>query len=420
MRVLALAIGLIFCFFPYTQILEIESYNQPYALLFCALGALMSFNQLAREFPRHDMRLLFLLTAIGAVVFLITCMPDPSPVELKSLLSYLSPPIFCMAGFAIVRAAPGLASRIASVSAVTWISVGLVQTFVSPTFATQFVGQWEDAAAVVVESGRGVLGLAPEPTHFGFHMLVVATALVVLRSRQFALPGLCILAAVLLARSSSAVLAIMLGSLLYIAAYTKRARVLLLAAAPAYFAVGALLQSGVLPDSVRLFQLLKLVYEDPMLLLIADGSANARLGGVIAGAQEIWRNLFIPHGMSNEHWVKNIGLILGRNPWLFDLSDAGVSSGILVIVYQTGAFGLLVLIGIVARMFVKHRSLAESWFVCVLFFVFMSQYYISTPGFGLIYGFILARHARRPKVLACPEPAQPRRTLIQPALAPAQ
>lgn len=396
MRILALSIGLIFCFFPYTQIIPIDAYNQPYALLFCALGALLSFDHLAREFPRHDMRLLFLLATLGVIVFLVTCMPDPNAIELKSLLAFLSPLVFAMAGFAIARSAPGLAYRIAVVSAGIWITVGLVQTLVSPTFATQFVGQWEEAAAVVVESGRGVLGLAPEPTHYGFHMLVVATALIVLGGQRYMLPGLCVLAAVLLARSSSAVLAIALGSMLYLAIYTTRARILLLAAIPAYFLVKALVQSDILPEGVRLFQILRLLFDNPTLLLAADASVNNRIGGVIVGVQEIWRNAFVPYGMSNEAWMEEIKSILGRNSWLMLLSTSGIPSGILIIIYQAGIFGMLLMFGIFKRMFSRHRFPAESWFVSVLFFVFMSQYSISAPGFGLVYGLIIARRARQP------------------------
>ena len=409
MRLLVLSIGLFFCLFPYTQILEIEAYNQPYALLFCTAGAVMSFDQLARDFPRRDLLLLFFLAALGIVFFLFTCMPDPNAIELKSLLSYLSAPIFCMAGFALARSAPALATQITVWSAFTWFFVGAVQTFVSPTFATQFVGQWEDAAAVVVESGRGVLGLAPEPTPFGFHMLVVGTALIILRDRLL-VPGLCVLAAILFARSSSAVLAILLGTVLYLAIHGGRVRIALLAAVPGYLVLSELIRSGILPDDVRLFQLAKLAIDNPALLLAADSSVNARIGGIIVGIQEILRNDFIPFGMSNDDWVNGIGRILGRNSWLIDVSTSGVPSGILVIVYHTGFLGLIVLAAIFRRLFSLPRSKPQAWFISVMFFVFLSQYYISTPGFGLIYGLVLARYAyrsRKPCVEKTPSPSRP-------------
>jgi len=410
MRILILSIGLFFCFFPYTQILEIESYTQPYALLFCALGTLLSFDQLSRELPRRDLWLLFLLAVLGVVVFLLTCMPEPNQIDLKTLLSYLSPPVFAAAGFAMVRTAPTLAYRIAVAAASAWLFAGAMQTFVSPTFATQFVGQWEDAATVVVESGRGVLGLAPEPTHFGFHMLVLATALIILRPDRLALPALCVLGAVLLARSSSAVLAIVLGSLLYLLIYGGKARILVLAMIPGYLLLGAIIESGALPESVRVFDLLRLAYENPTLVIAVDASVNARIGGIIAGVQEILRGNLMPYGMSNDAWIESTGAILGRNRWLIDISTSGVPSGILLIVYHTGIFGLALLIGIFQRMFSDHRTRTESWFVSVLFFVFMSQYLLSTPGFGLIYGFIAARHSRFP--------ARSRRRLAPPSSLP--
>lgn len=395
MRILILSIGLIFCFFPYTQILPSDSYNQPYAFAFCAVGALLSFNMLAREFPRTDLQLLFALAALGLILFVVTCLPNPDSADLKSLLSFLSPAVFCLAGFAIARSGPDLSERIAWSSACVWLGVAVIQTFIAPDFAAQFVGQWEDAAAVVVESGRGVVGLAPEPTHHGFHLLVMAAALAVLGKGRTGLAIACLASAFLLARSSSALLAFIVGSLLYAVIYMRLGRILLVAIIPIYYGLGALLASDLLPDTVRLVQLLKLAYENPMLLVLADSSANARIGGAFAGLQEILDNLFIPFGMSNESWVLHRETILAQNSWLMSLSSAGVPSGLLIIVYQAGIFGLILLGTMLIRMLSATHTKVDAWLICILCVVFLSQYTLSTPGFGLVYGFILAREVGR-------------------------
>jgi hypothetical protein len=386
-------IALIFCLFPYTQIINLESYTQPYALIFSAISIFVSYTPLVRHFPKRDAAILFVLAAMGFAAFLISCLPNPSGQELKYLLIYVSPLIFALSSFAMVRDYPVLADRVIVSSAVIWIAVGLIQVFVAPSFATQLVGTFGEAAGDVVDSGRGVLGLAPEPTHFGFHMVVMAAALALVGGRNV-LSIACLLTAVVIARSSSAILALGIGSIIYLLFFTKYARFLLLLVFPLYALVEIFLNSGILPADVRAVWLLKTFFEDPWYLITADASANARLGGIYVGAKEILGNAFMPFGMSHAVWTRSLGSILAHNSWLSFLSGSGIPSGILIIIYQCGIFGLLVTVAMVRRLLSAAHSHYETLLLASVVIVFFSQYLISTPGFGLIYGIVLVRAQR--------------------------
>ncbi|HMO68651.1 MAG TPA: hypothetical protein PKE25_08330, partial [Novosphingobium sp.] len=173
--------------------------------------------------------------------------------------------------------------------------------------------------------------------------------------------------------------------------YTGKARLLLLAVFPAYVLLGAVLASGILPADMRVVALAREFYDDPFYLLTSDTSANMRLGGIVVGFKEIVGNAVLPFGMAHETWLDRIGPILSRNGWLLALSEAGVPSGILIVVFQAGVFGLVPLGWMIWRMLSRPRSHFEALLVSVMVFVFFSQYMISTPGFGLIYGAVLAR-----------------------------
>lgn len=404
MRLVVCAVALLFCLFPYTQIIELDSYTQPYALIFSTLAAGVSYSLLFERFPRGDMAVLLALAATGIVFFLLTCLPNPDSQEFKYLLIYVSPVIFAAASFSMVTLSPSITDRILVFAALTWMAVGFVQAFFDPAFASQFVGDFGDSAEAVIESGRGVLGLAPEPTHFGFHMILMAAALALVGGRNL-LSLACLATAIVVARSSSAMLALALGGLIYITLFTRRARLLLLAVIPAYALLGAALNSGMLPGDVRAVALLRDLYEDPWYLFTSDGSANSRLGGIYVGAKEIVNNAFLPAGMSHETWQSSIGSIMSHNSWLLLLSDSGIPSGILIIIYQTGFIGLLLLIVILRRMLKGLFSEYETLLMCAVVFVFMSQYMISTPGFGVILGFVLARHQRLGEPWRSPSPA---------------
>lgn len=390
MKLAILCLALLFSLFPYTQIIELDSYTQPYALIFAALATVAGLQTLLKSFPRGDALALLALVAIGVVMFLLNCMPQPNSQEFKYLLIYVSPALFAFSAYALIVEHPKLADRLVCGAALAWIGVGLVQVLVDPGFMTQLVGGFSEAADVVVDSGRGTLGLAPEPTHFGFHMVIMAALLALVGGRN-ALSIACIVTAVLIARSSSALLALVLGGIIYMVVYTGKARLMLLAVFPAYFLLGAVLASGVLPDDVRVVALAKDFYEDPFYLLTSDTSANARLGGIFVGFKEILGNAVLPFGMAHETWLDRTGPILSRNGWLLTLSEAGVPSGILIVVFQAGVFGLVALGWMIWRMMSRPRSHFEALLVSVMVFVFFSQYMISTPGFGLIYGAVLAR-----------------------------
>lgn len=414
MRLILYCLSLIFCMFPYTQIIDLNSYTQPYALIFSILAAAAAFKTLKENFPVTDAIALASLLFLGIFGFFISCMPRPDLQEVKYLLIYVSPIFFAFASFGIALEHPKVADRIITGAALAWMAVGLVQTIIDPTFASQFVGDFSDAAEVVVDSGRGTLGLAPEPTHFGFHMIILASALVLVGGRNW-LSIACLVTALLIARSSSAILALTVGALLYLLLFGGKSRFLLLLIFPAYFLLGALLEFHILPDNIRVVALLNDFYQDPFYLLTSDTSANARLGGIYVGAKQIVDQIFFPAGMSSSAWLDLIGPIMAQNPWLLMLSDSGIPSGILIIIFQLGIFGIIPLAYILGRMLTRLRSHYETFLLCAVTVVFFSQYMISTPGFGMIYGMILARKllaARMAK--AHPQPA---RLAAQPRLA---
>lgn len=390
MRVLVLIVGLIFCYFPYTQIIAIESYTQPYALIVCTLGALISFPTLTYHFPKPDAIALFALAFAGIFAFALTCLPSPTPQDFKSLLMYVSPAAFAFTAFALHHERPKLTERIIVSAACIWLFVGLVQTLVSPTFATGFVGVWQDSAGVVADSGRGTLGLAPEPTHHGFHMMVLAATLAVIRGRNW-LSVLCIIAALIFARSSSSLLALGLGSMLFFGLQTKKGVAMLLLAFPLYFLLGLLLESQALPDSSRIVDLLQTAYESPTALIMSDYSVNVRVGGVVAGFGEIIDSYILPHGLSGEVWMRQVVSILSKYPWLFGISNSGIPSGFLIIVYQLGFIGIMLLYVPTTRFIKREGPAFENWLLACVVFVFLGQYLLSTPGFGALYGLILAK-----------------------------
>jgi len=379
-------------YFPYTQILPLSTYTQPYAFLLSGIiFGVVGWNQV-KHLRQIDGLALGLLFVLGVVLFVLTCLPSPQMQEFKYLLMYIAPLMFATNYIYIHKHHRKLAKKLTERSILLWIFVGAVQLLVDPTFASFTVGEWQGSAQVVVDSGRGVIGLAPEPTHFGFHMILMGCILLLMDGNKYLVLA-SIASALLLAQSSSVLLVLMLGTSL---ALLTRPLLLvvffgLVGLAVIGFEYSLFVNAGV--DS-RIVYLLTQFAKDPMAILSLDYSLNARLGGLIAATIDSFQNWFLPNGITYSSWEDRSILILNKFPWLFGLSSSGWPSGYLIVISQIGLFGVFTFFVTINRFYSVSTSLTQKVLLLSGFSIFFFQYYMSAPAFGIIYGAIAARSLR--------------------------
>lgn len=375
--------------FPYTQLLPLDTYTQPYSFLMGGLLFVMvGWRQVAR-IPTLDGWALLFFAGAGLIFFVVDCLPKFNTQEIKYLLMYISPLVFATSFFYVQSTYADLTKRVVELSALCWLLVGLVQVLFDATFATFTVGEWQAAAQIVVDSGRGVLGLAPEPTHFGFHMVLLAALLYLIGGNRYLVVA-CLVVSLLLAKSSSVLMALVIGI-----ALTMLTR-------PTFFLAAAGLIAILLPltylavqdaaeNGPRLLYLMSLFIKDPYELLSLDRSVNTRLGGLIAAAWTIIDQGFWPQGLSHLDWEQGLSSRQGAFPWLNALSDSGWPSGYLIVIYQSGLIGLA-FVGLVAYRFISAPvGMLPKTLLLGAFSIFFLQYFISAPTFGMIYGALIFR-----------------------------
>ena len=388
MKYLSIAF-LISCLFPYTQFLPLETYTQPYAFILGLILFLVRAKEVFPSLPRSDTLALTGLAFVGTLGFIINCFPSPNEQEAKYLLMYLSPLILTIALLSVLHRYPETVLKVVSVSALVWLLVGAIQTIYDPNFASSFVGVWQEAAEVVVESGRGVLSLAPEPTHHGFQLLLLGATLAVLQGKPWLIWS-CVLGALFLARSSSAILALVCGAVLLVIQrpfQLARPILLLLLAAP----IALAFSEGIVAENSRVLSLIYSFLEEPAALLAIDYSVNLRIGGLIASVQYSIQSFLLPHGLSHEGWLENSKEILKQFSWLMDISSAGPPSGFIIIVYQLGFFAVLLLWQPISRMLRAPIPELSKLLVLAALFVFLGQYLISAPGYSMLYACLIHR-----------------------------
>ena len=403
---LAGAFLVLFIAFPYIQIIPSGSYTQPTALLLA--GLLFFFHvRLLQRIPFSDRLALLGLAIIGVTTFLLTCFPYANEQEYKHLLNYLSPLVITVASLRYLIRHPEHGRRILQIAIFIWSGVAIIQKFINPTFATGLVGQWGEHSADILESGRGVISLAPEPTHHAFHILILAACLIQLdRSRiSRMLILICIADAIILAASSSAVLALSMASLVLFIFYQLR-----------WFLVGAVVFAlswllgvsidSILPDGSRIFMLISAVLAEPSALLSVDYSLNTRLGGMLASLIATGSNAFLPHGIAISSWEASREILLNDLPWLMDLSMNGAPSGLGILFFQIGALALPFFLQVFHRILNMRVGSIERTVLLAIPLIFLGQYYISAPSFSLLYACALFRLyiAKREKLRPLTEP----------------
>lgn len=391
---IALAV-FVFAMFPFTQLYPLETYNQPYAIITSALFlALVPLSLL--QIPKYDRLALIYLALIGLLMFFVEVPRGIDPRELLYLISYLTPLLVVPPLFYVMRNRPATARRLLSWAIIAWVIVGAIQRFISLTFLNFLVTQSEDLSVNIAASGRGVLGFAPEPTHHALHLVSMATALMLLRGNRIVV-GLAIGAAVLLAGSSFAVLAIAAGTLIWaLSAPLKRSWFFLLA-------VFGMLLSTFLPyilsgDS-RLVGLIDRALYSGTDVLISDASANARLSGIFLPIWETLRGGLLPSGISWQAWLEMRATILVENGWVFNLSEGGVASGFGLIFVQAGLFSIPVVLLFMKRFLVDFSNQQVGLLTASAFFCFLGQLYLATPSFSIVYAALVYGLAERRRAL---------------------
>lgn len=385
--------------FPYLQLIQLGSYTQPYALILGILLFPMLAWPLLFRLEIGDQIALIGLPLSGLAIFLITGYPYVDAQCYKYLISFISPLLLTVPMLYYLRKYNAMSIKIIKISIFIWLIVASVQKIANPNFLIFLIGQWGENALDIVESGRGVLGLAPEPTHHAFHILLLATCFALLDEKKQSswLIKFCVIDAVLIAASASAILVLGVAGVIWSILYRQQIILYILTVIIIIF--GAEITDQFLIDTnIRFVQLMSAILNEPMSVLTLDYSMNMRLGGMIAVIFTTLSHGLFPFGMSLEAWEIARENLLNDLPWLIDLSSVGPPSGIGQLLFQAGLFGAIFL-GLIFRRILSSRMGAfEKILLIATPFIFLSQYYISAPTFSLLYACALYRWGKERRI----------------------
>jgi hypothetical protein len=382
---------LFFICFPFVQLIPNDSYNQPYyifAAVFVFIGNFSLFG-FKSKFP-FQIGFIFQLTGIAS--YFMFCFPYSDVQDYKSLLTYISFYLIPLVTYFLCKHHKEYLIKFLKITIITWFVVGFVQTFIYQDFLNFLLGEFSSHSIIGGQGGRGVIGLAPEPTHYGFHIILLGIGLYTLFPNKLYL-SLAFIQAFVFAKSASALLAIVLGFIFYLTFHKKLVSLIIaILCLIIYFSGGILfnlLDKFISEDSSRIISMVAFFFQNPTDLFLTDTSLNSRLGGLYVTFQVVFSDFFFPHSISHKTWTKFTIELLQKNQWLIVLSDSQSPSGIGSVLFQIGFLFFPYLIIFIKSIYKVITILRSNIFAYAVLFIGLSQYSLVSGDIGLVFGIFL-------------------------------
>jgi hypothetical protein len=155
---------LIFVFFPYLTPIDTPWSLQPYALFFSCLSLITIKHK------KIHLNILFLLiVAICSILIAVIKLSDLIN-SLRSVANYISMPLIIWALYKL-NLSSQYVIKFVKLTAIIYFIIGILQISILPGFLS-FLVPHQAGAEFISSSGRGVSSLTPEPSYFGFIMLL--------------------------------------------------------------------------------------------------------------------------------------------------------------------------------------------------------------------------------------------------------
>lgn len=367
--------------FPYLRVLPTGSDVQPTAL---ALGAVVILASATGRFPR----IITPLFVVLAASLLVGAVTGVNATAVRGMANYFSLCVISFATYSALKARGGLSRRLVAITVWVWFSVGLLQFAVSRSFMTGLLSNARTTA------NRGVVGLAPEPTAYGIHCLILLVLVQELfdgRARRV-LVGALWIQILVFAQSSMTILILLTWGLLHLAANAGARKTLIGGSAAVVVGAVVVRQLAALAEQVRgvrVLDLLRLVVSAPALVLARDESVSERVGAVffsLFGAVNGW---LLPHGfVSWRGFIQEAGPRFARYIPHYSVGDR-IMSGYGAALYELGFVGLLVpfVVTQAASLRYAHDRKRFITIALLLNLLFLMALPLAYPPIGFLIGY---------------------------------
>lgn len=286
-------IFILFCFFPFVQILPMGTDSQPNAL---CISLLLFLLKPIWKVDKCSKNLLFVFVA-SCVILVFSSIQFSA---LRSLFNYFSLFYLTFISYNVLRYINGIPYPMFCCVVILWFLVGTIQLFIYPDFLSFLIPR--GSSSLTVLSGRGVICLTPEPTFYGIMcLLFMMIGYLNFREKRGVIFVQLILAWQLFffSRSSMCLFVIIISFIIYyifrlLLSRDLKSFVLILFLLSSLYIVFPLLLQFV--EEYRIGELLTKLWENPWVFITLDASVNERFNHVFFPLYGFFANWGLPHG----------------------------------------------------------------------------------------------------------------------------
>ena len=372
---------LFFTFFPYLCIVPLPLDTQPYSLV---LAFIIFSTYRGKKLPREIAILLWPFLASLMLAFA----GGINLTALRSIGNYASLFFISASSYYVLKMREGLPERFIKTILYIWFLVGFIQVSVYPNFLTFLL------RSARTGYGRGVCGLAAEPTFYGF--VCVFMLLLVLfhwgKSKNGIILATLLIAQILFfAQSSMAALFLIVLAFYYTISHLTKRNIIIVAAIaiPIVF----ILSSGELPEFIkgrRIIRVLLLLIKNPMLILFADTSGNDRFFHIVFSFLGFFENYSMPHGPGQfvAYLLENLPRFSKEVKWL-SIGDR-IMSGYGAALFELGFIGLAIPLSITLSIHKFYKNNRRNFFLYAMFLntILLAAIPMAMPLIGFLIGYL--------------------------------
>ncbi|MBT8229128.1 MAG: hypothetical protein KJO50_02640 [Bacteroidia bacterium] len=376
-------IFLLFCFFPYIDIIHIGTDTQPNALIFGSI-LLFAIKDKRLNGPIIILWMLFCLSLVMAMFSTL-----PAFITIKNILNYLSPALISLAVYAIFqRAGYRIQFRFFLTVVLIYMFVGVVQMFFVHEFAAGLVNQ----ARGILWGGRGVISLTPEPAYYGSMclFLLVFAFLNFTKKQNMILAPLLLVQVVFMAQSATAIAVLLAAAIVFVIIQMLRFRIkYVFLFVVMVFAINTSVNYlEKLSENSRAAHLFTVFLDDPLVIAQADASASVRLTNTLSPFIAMRHNSFMPLGFGQYrdllielyHEGKYRKLITRHSVY----EKERLGGGINMILFHLGFIGLLFPLAIILSFKKRLREDLVLFSLLIFMFLLFSQIPLMHSMIGVI------------------------------------
>lgn len=365
-------IFIIFVFFPYIALVNLNTDMQPNALVL----SLFIFFLFKKKYTLSQVYIALVFLS-SVLVFM---MGGVSVTSLRSLFNYTSLFFVSCASYHVLKTERLNLEICLKSSIITWFVVGLIQAVYDRNFLNFII------SASRTTENRGVTGLAPEPTFYGIVFIFFLLFLLHTnyKNKNFFIIT-CIIGVVLLAKSSMAFLflAIMLFFYLITHASVKYLILSIFLVLIVPFAIIDLLAAS------RLSFLLARIYEDPSSLIFIDASINDRFFHIFFSLKGFFENFMFPNGFLSWDGYASTQLTQYSDWVIIEWFSLGgrIMSGYGAAFFELGVFAAMIPLALFKLLSSIYRNNLKKF---SFFFLFVNAIMFASIPIGFsIFGFYL-------------------------------